>query len=168
MSYSAIILPYFLRHAKRYTKKYPHLRSALLRALSDFDPRLHVHLGPGVYKIRLRTPDIRKGKSGSLRLIVLLIESQHHLVPVCLYFKGDREDIPLKELNDHLESILFELRKQDITLTDEPVAECHLSPERSRRGSKILNKREPSTSSGNMFSLFGDRLLVDQAKAVMK
>lgn len=117
MNYSFIILPYFLRHARRYTKKYPHLKSALLQALLSFDPRLHAHLGRGIYKVRLRTPDIRKGKSGSLRLIVLLIESQHQLVPVCLYFKGDREDITVKELNDHLEAILFELRKQDITLS---------------------------------------------------
>lgn len=116
MSYSSIILPYFLGHARRYTKKYPHLKSALLQALSGFDPRLHVHLGRGIYTVRLRTSDIRKGKSGSLRLIVLLIVSQHTLVPVCLYFKGDQEDITLKELNDQLEAILFELRKQDITL----------------------------------------------------
>jgi len=42
------------------------------------------------------------------------IEADKYLVPVCIYFKGDREDITKKEINDHLEIILFELRMENL------------------------------------------------------
>ena len=105
--YHIVILPHFKRQAKPYTKKYRHLKNALIRTLEQFRPDQHAALFNGVYKVRLHSQDIPKGKSKSFRLIVLLVEVDNLLVPITLYFKGDQSNITKKELNDHLEIVLF-------------------------------------------------------------
>ena len=109
-----IILPHFYRQLKQLVKKYRHLKAAVIEVLENFDKNKQTHLGQNVFKIRLRTKDISRGKSKSFRLIVLVVESGIYLVPITIYFKGDREDISPKELNIHLESILLELRSQNL------------------------------------------------------
>jgi len=91
-------------------KKYPSLKGGVLVALKEFEKKQGVHLGRGVYKIRVRTADLNKGKSGSFRLFVLVIEVDDILIPIAIYFKGDQADMNLKELNDHLDIIRFELQ----------------------------------------------------------
>ena len=108
--YQPIILPHFKRQLKRYSKKYRHLKEAVISILENFDTRQHVHIGHNVYKVRVHTKDIPRGKSKSFRLLVFVVEADQYLVPICIYFKGDQEDITKKEINDHLEMILFELR----------------------------------------------------------
>lgn len=112
--YQIVILPHFKRQAKPYTKKYRHLKSALITTLEQFRPEQHTPLGNGIYKIRLLSKDIPKGKSKSFRLIVLLIELDNLLVPITLYFKGDQATISKKDLNDHLETIVFELEAEKL------------------------------------------------------
>jgi len=112
--YRIIILPHFKRQVKPYTKKYHHLKDALIATLEQFHPDQHTALGNGVYKIRLHSKDIPKGKSKSFRLIVLLVEMDKLLVPITLYFKGDQSNISKKELSDHLEIILFELQTEQL------------------------------------------------------
>jgi len=111
--YQPIILPHFKRQLKRYTKKYRHLKEAVISILENFDKRQHVHIGSNVYKVRLHTKDIPRGKSKSFRLLILVIETEGYLVPICVYFKGDQEDVTKKEISDHLEMILFELRVEN-------------------------------------------------------
>lgn len=111
--YRPIILPHFKRQLKRHTKKYRHLKEAVISILDNFDKRQYIHIGHNVYKVRLGTKDIARGKSKSLRMLVFVIEVDKYLVPICIYFKGDREDIAKKEINDHLEIILFELRMKN-------------------------------------------------------
>ena len=108
--YQPIILPHFKRQLKRYTKKYRHLKEAVISIFENLDKRRHIHIGSSVYKVRLHTKDISRGKSKSFRLLVFVMETEMYLVPICVYFKGDHEDITKKEINDHLEMILFELR----------------------------------------------------------
>lgn len=108
--YRSIILPHFKKQLKRYTKKYRHLKEAVISVLEDFDKRQHIHIGRNVYKVRLKAKGIAKGKSKAFRMLIFVKETDKYLVPICIYFKGDREDISKKEINDHLEIILFELR----------------------------------------------------------
>ena len=108
--YQIIILPSFKRELKRYIKKYRNLKDSIIETLENFHQDLYPHLGNNIYKIRLKTKDIPKGKSKSFRLIVLLIEIDKLLVPITIYFKGDQEDINKKELNNRLENALFELK----------------------------------------------------------
>jgi hypothetical protein len=108
--YQPIILPHFYRQLKDYAKKYRHLRIAVIEVLENFDQRRHVYLGHGIYKVRLKTKDVAKGKSKSFRLIILILEVEKFIVPLVIYFKSDRQDMNKKEINNHLETILLELR----------------------------------------------------------
>lgn len=112
--YRLVILPHFKRQAKPYTKKYRHLKEALLDALERFRPDQQTALGNGVYKVRLHSKDIAKGKSKSFRLIVYVVEVDKLLVPITIYFKGDQSTISKKEINAHMEIILFELQTEHL------------------------------------------------------
>jgi len=112
--YQPIILPHFKKQLKRYSKKYRHLKEAVISTLEDFDKKQHARLGSNVYKVRIQTKDSPRGKSKSFRLLVFVVETDKYLVPLCVYFKGDQEDITKKEINDHLEIILFELRMENM------------------------------------------------------
>lgn len=110
--YQPLILPHFRRQIKPFIKKYPHLKEAFVITLTNFVPLSRDALGHQLYKVRLRSKDIPRGKSKSFRLIVFVVEIERYVVPVVLYFKGDREAISLREINDHLAIILFELRAE--------------------------------------------------------
>ncbi len=110
MAYQAVVLPHFSRQLKDAMKKYPRLKEAVIATLEAFDLRRHPHLGRHLYKVRLKAPGLVRGKSGSFRLILLLVEAERILVPLTLYAKSDREDITRREINHHLAAALFELR----------------------------------------------------------
>ena len=105
-----LILPYFAKQLKYYTKKYRDLSEAVAQTLEGFDEARAVSLGRHLYKLRLKTRHLPRGKSSSFRLIILSAEVSQCLVPVMIYFKGVKANVSRKELNDHLEVILFELR----------------------------------------------------------
>lgn len=108
--YQPLILPYFRRQLEPHAKKYPHLKDAVALALDNFRKEQHVHVGHNVYKMRLRSRDIPRGKSTSFRMLVLVVEVKGYVVPITLYFKGDKSDITKKEIGRHLENILLELQ----------------------------------------------------------
>ena len=112
--YRRLYLPHFKKQLKPYLKKYPHLKEGLIKALKNFDKIRHVSLGKNLYKIRIRTKDIPRGKSKSFRLVVTVIEIQRLLLPIAIYFKGNRENINLIALNHHLRTILFEAKMQKL------------------------------------------------------
>src|SRR3989338_2601480 len=104
--YQPLILPYFRRQLEPYAKKYRYLKEAVSSVLDDFRKEQHVHVGHSVYKVRLRSKDIPRGKSKSFRMLVLVVEVEGYVVPMTLYFKGDRDDITKKEIGHHLENVL--------------------------------------------------------------
>lgn len=108
--YRPVILPYFFKTLKNYSKKHPRLKDSLVESLDGFQKTTAVSLGHGLYKVRLKSPDINKGKSQSFRLIVLIMEFENYIIPVALYFKGDKRDLSKKEIVDDMEMILFELK----------------------------------------------------------
>lgn len=69
-----------------------------------------IRLSKQLYKLRLKCRDLARGKSKSFRLIVLLIEVENLLVPVTVFFKGDRGDISESELEAHLNKVKEELK----------------------------------------------------------
>lgn len=111
--YDVYLTDYFLKQLKKLLKKYRHLRGDLIKSLNNFKPDLSIPLGQNLYKLRLRSSDIAKGKSGSLRLIVFLLRLKNIVVPVVIYFKGDREVIDQKEIEYHLTRTLAEVRKSN-------------------------------------------------------
>lgn len=108
--YQAIVLGHFKRQLKPYVKKHHDLKDAVIETLEQFDPRQHNHLGGGVYKIRLKIKSLPKGKSKSFRMVILAMEAEGFLVPITIYFKGERDSLSKKEINDHLQQMLLELR----------------------------------------------------------
>lgn len=111
--FQTIILPHFKKQLKNYLKKYPNLKDGVIFALEQFNKTSWPCLGHGVYKIRVRTKDIPKEKNKSFRVVALLIEVEHFLIPITIYFKGDQEDITKKEINNHLEIIINELETEN-------------------------------------------------------
>ena len=110
--YQTIILLHFKRQLKLHTKKYRHLKKAVIKELEQFQKSKHTSLGGNIYKIRIKSKDIPKGKSKSFRLLILVMELEKYLVPITIYFKGDQEEITKKEINNHLETIVLELQLQ--------------------------------------------------------
>ena len=109
-TYSVILLPHFKRQLKSHLKKHRHLVDDIKTTLATFTPVVHTHLGNNLYKVRLATQTLARGKNKSFRLIILLEVVNSFLVPVTVYYKGDQAVISKKELALHLKSILFELR----------------------------------------------------------
>ena len=101
---------HFKKQLKPFLKKYRHLGDDLVSALKIFDKRQASPLGGNVYKLRLKTSDLPKGKSSSFRLIIFLLEHDDLIIPLAIYFKSERKSISLKEINEHLVMILAELR----------------------------------------------------------
>lgn len=111
--YQVFIAAHFKRQLKTYTKKYRSIAEDIADLLDRFDRRQAQDLGRGLFKVRLKSRSIPRGKSKSFRVIVFVVEVDCLLAPIALYFKGDQEDISKNELNDYLEAVLFELRMQD-------------------------------------------------------
>ena len=102
---------YFVKAIKPYLKKHKSLLKEITDVLDNFEPSNSVSLGSNVYKIRLTSSDLNKGKSGSFRMIILMIEVDNVITPVSLFYKGDRENITKKEIQAHAKKIIKELKE---------------------------------------------------------
>lgn len=110
--YQAYLTDYFLRQLKPHIKKFRNLEKDLIESLQVFSPETSDYLGHKLYKIRLKSSDVPKGKSKSFRMIVFVLEIKKVLTPINIYFKSDRKDISEKEIEGHLENVLIEIRKR--------------------------------------------------------
>jgi len=110
MTYQTLLLPHFKKQLKPLLKKYRDIGLSLKAALNNFEPKLHILIRPEIYKIRLATKSLSKGKSGSFRLYIYVLEIEEQIVPITIYFKGDRENLTLGELEKHAQIILSELQ----------------------------------------------------------
>lgn len=107
--YQYLIFPHFKRQLKPLCKKYRRLKDDLIRTLENFKKSQSQSLGKGLYKIRMKSQNIPRGKNKSFRLVILIIEVQKYIAPIAIYHKSDKQDISTKELNKHLATILFEM-----------------------------------------------------------
>ena len=107
------VTDHFLKQVRR-MKKYRHLAEDVINALESFTPDQGQSLGAGLFKVRFRSRDVAKGKSGSFRLIILLLKVLDVFTPVTLYFKGDIEDMGVQEIEHHLQMISLELEEKGI------------------------------------------------------
>jgi len=112
--YEILILPRFLREVKKYIKKYPALKEELIVFLEKFRKEESISLGNNVYKLRFKSKLFPKGSSKSFRLIVFFLEVDNILAPAFFYYKGDKENITKKELNDRLEEIFIYLKSLNL------------------------------------------------------
>ncbi|MDO8435068.1 MAG: hypothetical protein Q7S89_00045 [bacterium] len=90
-------------------KKYPSFVGDVMRTLREFDKRRSISLGASTYKIRMSVAGLSKGKSGAVRIIVLLVEVESIIAPLVLYFKGDRESLTKQEVIYHAQAVQREI-----------------------------------------------------------
>ncbi|MEO6130721.1 MAG: hypothetical protein ABIQ02_02650 [Saprospiraceae bacterium] len=90
----------FLLEAKKLLKKYPGIKKDFLN-LKDIikkTPRTGDDMGDGFYKIRMDITDKDKGKSGSARVIIKVIEEDGLVVVMRTYDKSDLDKVIIQNL----------------------------------------------------------------------
>lgn len=100
---------YFKGQLKRFKRKYPHLKKDLLDCLEDLDLKKSINIGRSIYKIRINSSDLNKGKSGGFRSYVYLYLKKDLLVPLCIYPKNQRESVTDNELQYYFDKAIEEL-----------------------------------------------------------
>lgn len=112
MSVTVRITKSFQAAAKPLLKKYPSLKSDLLKLEKELfeNPKQGTALGHNAYKIRLKISSKGKGKSGGARVISLVetllvgevqvIEEEVTVNLITIYDKADTASISDKELKD--------------------------------------------------------------------
>lgn len=99
---------HFKKQLKQLTKKHPNIKEDLLDKLRILDLKKEIYIGKAIYKVRIKSSDLNKGKSGGSRSYVYFYKTDS-LVPLCIYLKSDREALTSLELQKHFESTIDEL-----------------------------------------------------------
>ena len=115
MSYEAYLAETFEKCIKILKKKYRNVKDDLMNVIQrlEEDPSIGDPI-PGwkkeIWKIRVASSDIKKGKRGGFRLIYLWKAGDFRVYLLAVYFKGEKEEISkteierlLKRLNKELE-----------------------------------------------------------------
>ena len=101
--YKYLILDHFAKQLKSIVKKHRTVKQKMIEVLISFRKEQAISLGNGVYKLRIGTDG--GGKSGGYRILIWVLEIEHLIVPFCIYAKSERENISLKDMNNHLAKI---------------------------------------------------------------
>ena len=110
MKYKYTLSRHFVRQTKKYIKKIPNLKEDILACIKNLNKQKKIHLGNGIFKIRLSPSAFNKGKSNAFRLIILVVEIKKIITPIAFYFKGDRDAVSKKEIILHKKIIEHELK----------------------------------------------------------
>lgn len=112
MLYRYHFTDHFRKQVRKHSKKYRGLKQDIRDALTEFDKRRSEPLGASLYKVRVKSRDIPRGKSHAFRMIILAYEFKTFITPVVIYFKGDKANIDKEELFYHLAIVKKELEKE--------------------------------------------------------
>jgi len=109
MNYKIIPSEYFKQQVRELGKVYPSIRRDLkeLSSMLKENPKAGKPLGKKVYKIRLKSSDIGKGKRSGYRVISYVIDELQNIRLLTIYAKPRRANITDGE-------ILAILRKENI------------------------------------------------------
>lgn len=107
MSYSVFVIANFEKEAKRLIKKYPSLSQEIQELIQNLQqvPDMGTPIGNNVYKIRLAIESKGKGKRGGARVITFLKLTAKSVYLLSIYNKGDKNDIPHKEVLSLLKQV---------------------------------------------------------------
>ena len=106
------ITKHFIINSTKLAKKFPNLKNDLISALNNFKNINANSIGRSIYKIRIRSSDLNKGKSGGLRCYIYLMTKNDTLVPLCIYFKSEQDSISPSELEKHFDITINELHNR--------------------------------------------------------
>lgn len=107
-----VFAQHFKSQLKRLTKKYPHAPEDVLQNLEKLRIDQEISIGKSIYKIRIKSRDIKKGKSGGFRAYIYLYRKKDVLVPLCIYAKASQLAISENELQYHFNKIIQELQQK--------------------------------------------------------
>jgi mRNA-degrading endonuclease RelE of RelBE toxin-antitoxin system len=114
MSYDVHLTETFQKSVKALKKKYPHVKDDLLGQIKvlEEDPSAGDPI-PGwnkeIWKVRVASSDVRKGKRGGYRLIYLWKADEIKIYLLVAYFKGEKAEITKKEIETLLKQLNQEL-----------------------------------------------------------
>ncbi|MEW5766989.1 MAG: hypothetical protein AB1797_05090 [bacterium] len=100
MSYKAIPTEYFKKQVRILHKSYPHIKTDLLelsRILKE-NPKTGTAFGKGIYKIRLKSSDVSKGKSGGYRIITYVVDEEQKIWLLTIYLNPKKATITDEEI----------------------------------------------------------------------
>lgn len=100
---------HFKNQLKKLSKKFPNAPHDLLKVLETLNLDDQVSIGKSIYKIRVPSSDMKKGKAGGFRSYLYLYTQKDLLVPLCMYAKATQITISETELLYHLDTINQEL-----------------------------------------------------------
>jgi mRNA-degrading endonuclease RelE of RelBE toxin-antitoxin system len=100
---------HFKKQLKKLKKKYPQVKDDLLGVVDFFDPKNEISIGQSIYKIRIPSSDMQKGKSGGFRSYLYLYLKKSLLLPLCIYPKSETESITETELKYHFDQTIREV-----------------------------------------------------------
>ena len=109
--HSIFFARHFKHQLKKLEKKFPHVRDDLLNILEASGNPLKnaVSLGKSIYKLRVGSTDMRKGKSGGFRVYIYFYIQKTLMVPLCMYTKSSTENMSDGELKYHFDQVNQEL-----------------------------------------------------------
>lgn len=110
--YQLIFAEHFIKQCRALAGKYPHIREDFEKTLKLFQKESAQFLGAKLYKLRIASSDMKKGKRGGFRLIVFLVETASVLIPIAIYAKSEKSVLSEYELEYHLGKVILEFRKE--------------------------------------------------------
>ena len=114
MTYDVHLTETFQKSIKALRKKYPHVKDDLIsqiRALEK-DPSAGDPIpdwNKEVWKVRIASSDVKKGKRGGYRLIYFWKAGEMKIYLLFGYFKGEKTEITKKEIESLLKKLYQEL-----------------------------------------------------------
>jgi mRNA-degrading endonuclease RelE of RelBE toxin-antitoxin system len=118
MNYEIYLPQTFQKCIKHLKKKFPRIKDDLYSLFQNLqkDPQIGDPI-PGwhrkIWKVRVPSKDLKKGKSGGFRVIYAWTGGQPILYPLFIYFKGEKEDITKEEIENLLRKLFLELDQSD-------------------------------------------------------
>jgi mRNA-degrading endonuclease RelE of RelBE toxin-antitoxin system len=114
MTYDVHLADTFQKSIKALKKKYPHVKDDLLIQIKKLEEDSSAGDPiPGwnkeVWKVRVASSDVRKGKRGGYRLIYFWKAGEMKVYLLVAYFKGEKAEIAKKEIETLLKKLGQEL-----------------------------------------------------------
>jgi mRNA-degrading endonuclease RelE of RelBE toxin-antitoxin system len=116
MNYEICLPQTFQRCIKHLKKKFPHIKADISKIFQRLQesPQIGDPI-PGwnrkVWKIRVSSRDLKRGKSGAFRVIYAWTSDERILYPLFVYFKGEMEDVTKAEIEALLRKLFLELEQ---------------------------------------------------------
>jgi|LSQX01.3.fsa_nt_gb mRNA-degrading endonuclease RelE of RelBE toxin-antitoxin system len=100
----------FERKLKKLIKKYPNIISDIKKVLALIEENPEVRdriqgLEERIYKVRVPSSDMKKGKSGAYRMIYFLVDNNQGIILLTIYAKAKQENISEYEIREIMEKL---------------------------------------------------------------